>query len=171
MPDRARADRLPALLRLYPAAWRDRYGAEMAAMLASEPMTARVVLDLLAGAVDARVSPQAIVTLSSSREKHMTSICGTPTYISGRDRVKSAMWMVGVTAALTCLSVGLREVFGRTVPIVTLRYAAFPLALLWASRWTTMKPYSRAAQAVILGTTAVVIVIMCAFAASFGQRF
>jgi hypothetical protein len=134
-------------------------------------MSARVVLDLLAGAVDARVSPQAIVTLSSSREKNMTSICGTPTHISRMDRVKSAMWMIGVTAALTWLSVGLREAFGRTLPIMTLRYAAFPLALLWASRWTTMKPYSRAAQAAILGTTAVIVIIMCAFAASFRQDF
>jgi hypothetical protein len=57
------------------------------------------------------------------------------------------------------------------LPIVTLRYAAFPLALLWASRWSTMKPYSRAAQAVILGGTAVIVVIICAIAASIGHRF
>jgi hypothetical protein len=54
---------------------------------------------------------------------------------------------------------------------VTLRYAAFPLALLWASLWTTMKPYSRAAQAVILGVTAVLVLVICAIAASIGHRF
>lgn len=171
MPDGARADRLPALLRLYPAAWRDRYGAEVAAMLAAEPLSARTVLDLLAGAVDARVSPQSIVTLTSGREKTMTSICGTATDISTADRVKSAIWIVAGTAALTGLSIGLRGFFGRTAPIVTLRYAAFPLALLWASRWTTMKPYSRMAQAVILGGTAIVVIVMCAFAASLGGDF
>ncbi len=167
MPD----DRLPLLLRLYPAAWRERYGGEVAAMLAAEPMSARVVLDLLAGAVDARVSPQSIVTLSSSREKTMKTFCGTATDIAFRDRVTSAIWIVAGTAVLTWLAIGLRQVFGRALPITTLRYAAFPLALLWASRWTTMKPYSRAAQAVILGGTAIVVIVMCALAASFGEDF
>ena len=159
------------VLRLYPAAWRARYGAEMAAMLASGPMTARVVLDLLAGAIDARVSPQSITVLSSRRDKNMTSLCGTATDVSARDHLRSAIWIVVGTAALTWLAVGLREAFGRTLPIVTLRYAAFPLALLWASRWSTMKPYSRAAQAVILGSTAVIVIVMCAIAASVGHRF
>ena len=164
------APRLPFVLRLYPSAWRERYGDEMAAMLASGPMTARVVLDLLAGAVDARVSPQAIVHASTHKEPMMTSICGTATALSMRDHLKGAMWIIVGTAILTWLAVGLREVFGRTVPIATLRYAAFPLALLWASRWTTMKPYSRAAQAVILGATAIVVIAICAVAASIVHR-
>jgi hypothetical protein len=170
MPDRA-PRQLPFLLRLYPRGWRSRYGVEVAEMLASERMTARTVLDLLAGAVDARVSPQSIVTLSSSREKTMKTFCGTATDISFRDRATSAIWLVAGTAVLTWLAIGFQQIFGRTLPIATLRYAAFPLSLLWASRWRTMKPYSRAAQAVILGGTAIVVIVMCAYAASFGQRF
>jgi hypothetical protein len=44
------------LLRLYPAWWRDRYGAEMAALLDDLPHRARVrtALDLIKGALDAR---------------------------------------------------------------------------------------------------------------------
>lgn len=43
------------LLRLYPVAWRDRYGEEMADLLAEHPPTAREMLDLVRGALDAHL--------------------------------------------------------------------------------------------------------------------
>jgi hypothetical protein len=46
------------LLRLYPPAWRDRYGDEFVALLEKEGTGPRVVLSVLAGAFDAWVSPQ-----------------------------------------------------------------------------------------------------------------
>lgn len=52
-PDRARW-----LLRLYPPAWRARYGEEFAALLEEGPLTGRAIVDVLLGAVDARVRPQ-----------------------------------------------------------------------------------------------------------------
>jgi hypothetical protein len=46
------------LLRLYPAPWRERYGEEFGAVLASQHASPGLVLDVLAGAVDARLHPQ-----------------------------------------------------------------------------------------------------------------
>jgi hypothetical protein len=43
-----------ALLRLYPRAWRSRYGVELAALLAQRPLTPLEVVDVLRGAADAR---------------------------------------------------------------------------------------------------------------------
>lgn len=43
------------LLRLYPVVWRRRYGDEFAALLEAQPVTPRIVVDVLAGAIDARV--------------------------------------------------------------------------------------------------------------------
>lgn len=43
------------LLHLYPAAWRVRYGEEFAALLEEQPLTPRIALDVLLGALDARV--------------------------------------------------------------------------------------------------------------------
>ena len=48
----------PALIRLYPAAWRARYGDEFAELLASRPPSVRDRLDIVFGAIDARVHPQ-----------------------------------------------------------------------------------------------------------------
>ena len=49
---------MSALLRLYPKAWRDRYGDELAALLDEHPATLLNRLDLIRGAVDARLHPQ-----------------------------------------------------------------------------------------------------------------
>lgn len=48
-----------ALLRLYPSAWRERYGDEMRALLADDPPGARGALSLALGAADAHLHPQA----------------------------------------------------------------------------------------------------------------
>ena len=48
------------LLRLYPRAWRERYGDEFIAVLEREGTGPRVVLNVLAGAFDAWVSPQVV---------------------------------------------------------------------------------------------------------------
>jgi len=44
------------LVRLYPAAWSDRYGDEFAALLEQSPLTLPVVLDVLRGASEAHRS-------------------------------------------------------------------------------------------------------------------
>lgn len=49
---------LPFLLRLYPPAWRTRYGAEFADLLVARPPSARDRLDIVRGAMDARLRPQ-----------------------------------------------------------------------------------------------------------------
>ena len=46
------------LLQLYPARWRERYGEEFSAVLASQRVSPGLVLDVLAGAIDARLYPQ-----------------------------------------------------------------------------------------------------------------
>ena len=46
------------LLRLYPAAWRDRYLDEVSDLLAERPPSLRDRLDLMRGAADAWIHPQ-----------------------------------------------------------------------------------------------------------------
>lgn len=46
------------LLRLYPRAWRERYGDEFLALIEDAGLSARQLCDLLGGALDARLRPQ-----------------------------------------------------------------------------------------------------------------
>jgi hypothetical protein len=45
------------LLAVYPKQWRDRYGAELEAFIESEPLSIRLVLDLVRGIIDAYLRP------------------------------------------------------------------------------------------------------------------
>jgi hypothetical protein len=58
------------LIRLYPSRWRRRYEDEFGALLEQEPWSARLVLDVVAGALGARLAPY---PLSSPEERAMTS--------------------------------------------------------------------------------------------------
>jgi hypothetical protein len=46
------------MLQLYPARWRERYGEEFSAVLEGQRASVGLVLDVLAGAIDARLYPQ-----------------------------------------------------------------------------------------------------------------
>lgn len=49
---------MSAILRLYPRDWRERYGDELAALLEEHPASPLDQLDLIRGALDARLHPQ-----------------------------------------------------------------------------------------------------------------
>ena len=49
---------MSAILRLYPRAWRERYGDELAALLEEHPSSLADQIDLIRGALDARLHPR-----------------------------------------------------------------------------------------------------------------
>jgi hypothetical protein len=65
-----------ALIRLYPTAWRERYGREFAALLAERPPSKRDLLDIVLGAVDARLSPQVSRTEVATRSRITDRLAG-----------------------------------------------------------------------------------------------
>ena len=55
------------LLRLYPRAWRDRYGEEFLATIGQEPLGAQAAIDIVSGAIDAWLSADVRQTTMSQR--------------------------------------------------------------------------------------------------------
>ena len=83
-----------ALLRLYPQAWRERYGDELAALLEDQPATLLDRFDLIRGAVDARRHPQ-VPGHDVAPEKEIPMdrrLLGTLAALGG------AVWLVGVAS-------------------------------------------------------------------------
>ena len=62
------------LIQLYPEAWRKRYGDEFATVLASQHASLGLVLDVLGGAVDARLHPQ--IGDSRSKQNEVSHLIG-----------------------------------------------------------------------------------------------
>jgi hypothetical protein len=77
-----------ALLVLYPRRWRDRYGAEMRELLEQHRVSARTMLDLLFGAVDARLHPALL----------------TPGELTVTRKIRTGQFIVSCAAALYALA-------------------------------------------------------------------
>ena len=119
------------LLRLYPAPWRERYGEEFAAVLVRQRLTPGLVVDVVAGAIDARLHPQ-IQSSNSNQTKgedtmtfEMLQRCaaGGPK-LSPSDR-RIAYWLsIGSSLAIAILYIVLTKLY-REAPAVQ--------AVLWTS--------------------------------------
>ncbi|HVQ21791.1 MAG TPA: hypothetical protein VMT36_00840 [Candidatus Saccharimonadia bacterium] len=84
------------LLRLYPQAWRDRYGDELLAVLEDRPASLTDYLDLMRGALDARLHPQVRGTATPDKESSMNQrVLALSAFAGG------VFWMAGFAAWLT----------------------------------------------------------------------
>jgi hypothetical protein len=165
MSDQLR-NRAATLIRLYPRAWRHRYGDEMAQVLADQPVTLRLVVDLIAGAVDARINPQ----LSSAARNAVESNGGTavtkilthcqPQDITQSEYLRSIVVLFATTIALAGAYLQLKRTFGDHPVIDAFGSATFPVAVLASSWETYLKRYSRVARlSIILGLGGLVFLI------------
>lgn len=112
-----------AILRAYPRAWRDRYEHELAAMLAVRPPSGGQVLDLVRGALDARLHPGLVAQPAMLR----LAMAGpsVPLATPGYGAVDSAP-----IGELTRRSF-LRRMVGYGAALLTLEFLGGTLAFLW----------------------------------------
>jgi hypothetical protein len=96
---------MSSLVRLYPAAWRNRYEEEFLALLEARPPTVGDRFDIVRGAVDARLHPQVreadqprepfderAANLAVARRLGFAALAGAASWV--------ATWMVAATAPL-----------------------------------------------------------------------
>jgi hypothetical protein len=110
-----------ALVRLYPRAWRERYGEEFEALMTSHPLGPRMIFDILLGAIDARFSPQPQVAgpakgaVSGGRVMELLrSGCGTSSTMSRRELWIYAIVTIGATLGVSLLFLWLKRSVGPT---------------------------------------------------------
>lgn len=141
------------MLRLYPRGWRRRYGGEVAALVASEERSFRLFLDLLAGAIDARLNPQWTPGPSPPegedampRIRRLCAITG----FSPAEKRRSGAWLIGSSLGFVLLGLALQFFLDKTVLGQTLIYGSFPMALILSSRSTYLKAYSPPVRWILL---------------------
>lgn len=114
-----------AILRLYPAAWRDRYGDELEDLLAHRRVRAGDLADLLRGALDARMHPQARpvlqVAVPTSGPIPMSTMDVRPAY--GK--------VASISASVISRRSFMRRVLGAGVGLLSLEFLGGTLAFLW----------------------------------------
>ena len=97
--------KLALLLRFYPARWRERYGEEIADLLASEPPSVPRAVDMVRGLIDAHLHPElvdsalAAVPAAGERSAEMRTR-GTGT-VARLARVAMLTVLIGLTPVAT----------------------------------------------------------------------
>ena len=156
------------LVRLYPRAWRERYGAEMSAMLEQIPLRPAAVIDLVAGAIDARVAPHVVAasrTVSpSEKEKAMfTSMmkrCAAGPALSTREAWLGGAVMIGSSLFFAIAYVWAAHRYRGNDLVDAFGIMGFPAALLISMPFTYLKGHSRISQAIIVGGLLVFLAVI-----------
>jgi hypothetical protein len=139
------------LIQLYPAAWRKRYGEEFAAVLANQRASLGLMMDVAAGAVDARLHPQIDYSRSKRNEgdtmtNEMLKRCaaGGPK-LSARDQKVASIAVVLCSLVMAGLYIVLTRIYHAAPAVEAVGYASFPsiwfiyeqTAYLHKRRWFT----------------------------------
>lgn len=159
------ADRL---LRLYPRAWRDRYGAEFLEMIGPRNLHPRQVLDISMGAIDAWLSSDvrrsaangSLVTRDGGAAMltRLKAACGTQQVpLTRRDVFLAATVVLVGTVVISGAGIAL----GRSgYPVLgdAVKSLAFPVSMTASMYFSYLKDQPKRAQAVVLGTSLLILV-------------
>ena len=127
------------MVKLYPAAWRERYGEEFATVLAAQPMSLGLVMDVIGGAVDARLHPQpSMAQTSRTNGDEMTSamfqrcMAGGPK-LSTREQKAASIAMIASALVMAVLYIVLRKIYHAAPAVEAVGYSSFPaISLIYA---------------------------------------
>ena len=125
--------------------------------LATEKFSLRTTLDLLAGAVDARLNPGWIPKTPQTGDVRtmITASRNEPTEVLWENAQRSGAWMLGTAAVLTTIGVALDKLDGDHILFTALIYSSFFIALMISTRHTFLRPYSRAARVALMAAGSV----------------
>jgi hypothetical protein len=154
------------LLRLYPATWRDRYGAEFDHVLAGQRVSLGLLLDVIGGAVDAHLHPQ-VLTPDPNRNPNLNPnlnqgedtmtlamfarcAAGGPKLSAGERRFSSTLAIVSALA-MASLYLILTKIFRQAPAVQAVIYASVIFTSSIRVQMVYLRNRSRAAQALILG--------------------
>jgi hypothetical protein len=140
---------------LYPRRWRERYGEELRELIAAEGLSIALVLDVLAGAIDAWIHREYPLVLAAN-EKEGPSMSSL---FAASDSGRSA-WDVlaplGVLLAYVVVWLTSRAVWGDTPATEAFTYAGLGAACMAAYAIQSLRRHSHAAKAALIAISLVV---------------
>jgi hypothetical protein len=160
------------LIRLYPPAWRRRYGRELAELIATQPASFSTAIDLVAGAVDAWLNPQSsTVAADTQGEKMMVSrmlqlkCAGYGANVTRADAWKAAAVTLGGTLALALAATWGMWRYGKGPYLEALLSIGWLVPFLFSQRYTSLKGRPGRVQAVLIGGPVAIVIAIALSAA------
>jgi hypothetical protein len=162
------------LINLYPPAWRRRYGRELAELMATQPASFGMAIDLIAGAVDAWLNPQSSTAAAAADAKGAGAMvsrmlqlkcAGYGPNVTKADQWKAAAVTIGGTLAMVFVAAWAMWRYGKNPYLEAFFLNSWLLPFLYSQRYTNLKGRPGRVQAVLIaGPAAIVIAIALATA-------
>jgi hypothetical protein len=156
------------LLGLYPRAWRDRYGDEFLELLGEESLSLQATIDIIAGAIDARLggvtpadsSTSTIGTTTNERGGFMLKMIACESQklrMSMTDALISAGIILAMAIVGSVAGTWLRQ-SGMGVAADFVLYMTFPFSMVVSMPFSFLKGQPWRAQAAIVGGTTLILI-------------
>ena len=163
------------LVRLYPAAWRQRYGDEFAAVLAEQRGSLGLVIDVVGGAADAWMHPQVTKQVSQGEEtmtNAMIKRCamGGPR-LSARDQIITGLWTALGILVLSVAYVMARKVHPGVPSVEAINYMAVPGMFAVSLQVAYLRKYRASTQVAMIVGALGGLYLVCWAAAEIVARF
>jgi hypothetical protein len=155
------------LIRLYPPAWRRRYGRELAELLVAQPRSFRTAVDLVAGAVDAWLNPQSSTAVTTTETKGAGAMlpkmlqlksCGYGPDVTVADSLKAAAVTIVGTLALVGVLTGAIKLYGNNPYFESFLAMGWLVPFIFSQHFTYLKGRPAHVQAVLIGGPAVIVI-------------
>lgn len=152
------------LLRLYPRAWRERYGEEFLAIVGEGRLGPQQQVDILFGAIDAWLSSDvrqatrvsSAATSGGGTMSVRTMVCEKTRYTTRDGLIGAAVMIVG-TALLVFIGFAIGRLGAGLVGEVLMN-SAFPVSLMLSMPFWLTKDQPRKVQAVVIAGSVLLLV-------------
>jgi hypothetical protein len=162
------------LIKLYPPAWRRRYGRELAQLIASQPASFSMAIDLVAAAIDAWIYPQSSTASAATQPKGAGAMipktlqlkcAGSGPNITKADNLKAAAVVIGGSLFTALAYLWATARYGRDPYLESLFFMSWLVFFIFSQHYTTLKGRRAVVQAVVIGGQTVVILAIALAAA------
>lgn len=157
------------LIKLYPPAWRRRYGRELAELISTQPASFGTAIDLIAGAVDAWLNPQSSTAVTAADAKGADAtvakilklrFAGYGSAVATTDALKSAAVTIGGTLALALALTWAMARYGKNDYLEAFLAVSWVMPLIVSQRYRDLKGRSGRVQAVVMGGQAAIVMVI-----------
>jgi hypothetical protein len=150
------------LLWLYPAAWRRRYGDEVARMLEGRAFSLRVAVDLVAGAIDTWLHPaqtlaaaHAAASGTTPEDRTMLSKilrldCAAAYGLTREEQKKAAVSIIAWTLVVTAIWLAFSIRFPKDPRVESLSMLPLMFSIFYSLRYTYLKGRPASVQAIFI---------------------
>jgi hypothetical protein len=153
------------LLRLYPRAWRDRYADEFLEMVGPERLQVQQIIDIVSGAIDAWLSSDVrgatrVPAQGGNVMVKSISVCSrNQARYTARDGLIGGAVMIAGSLFSVILSFAAQQA-GWRLTGQTLLNSGFLVSMMLSTPFWLMKGQPRRAQAVIIGGTITILLLI-----------